>query len=143
MNFVETFRIAINALLSNRLRSALTTLGIVIGVGAVIGLVSLGRGVEQFVAQEFDAIGSNSLIITSQRPSSATRTRVAPLTMKEADDLNNPLIAPSIRQVAPQFAFLALVAGDSGSRNITVNGVVPQMPSVRNWNLSRDRKSVV
>lgn len=136
MNFVETFRIAINALLSNRLRSALTTLGIVIGVGAVIGLVSLGRGVEQFVAQEFDAIGSNSLIITSQRPSSATRTRVAPLTMKEANDLNNPLIAPSIRQVAPQFAFLALVTGDGGSRNITVNGVVPQMPSVRNWNLA-------
>ncbi len=137
MNVVETFRIAIDALLSNRLRSALTTLGIVIGVGAVIGLVSLGRGVEQFVAQEFDAIGSNSLIITSQRPSSATRTRVEPLTMKEANDLNNPLIAPSIRQVAPQFAFLALVAGDSGSRNITANGVVPQMPSVRNWNLAR------
>jgi putative ABC transport system permease protein len=136
MSLYETFRIAINALMTNRLRSVLTTLGSVIGVGAVIGLVSLGRGVEQFVAKEFDAIGSNSLVITSQRPSSPTRTRVDPLTMKEANDLNNPLIAPSIRAVAPQFAFLGLVAGDSGSRNITVNGVVPNMPSVRNWNVA-------
>ncbi len=137
MNFAEIFRIAVSALLTNRLRSALTTLGIVIGVGAVIGLVSLGRGVEEFVAKEFDAIGSNSLIITSQRPSSATRTRVDPLTMKEADDLKNPLIAPHIRDVAPQFAFFALVTGESGSRNITANGVVPQMLTVRNWNLAR------
>lgn len=136
MSLYETFRIAINALMTNRLRSVLTTLGIVIGVGAVIGLVSLGRGVEQFVAKEFDAIGSNSLVITSQRPSSPTRTRVDPLTMKEANDLNNSLIAPSIRAVTPQFAFLGLVAGDSGSRNITVNGVVPNMPSVRNWNVA-------
>ncbi len=136
MNFVETFRIAVSALLTNRLRSALTTLGIVIGVGAVIGLVSLGRGVEEFVAKEFDAIGSNSLILVSQRPSSPTRTRIDPLTMKEANDLKNPLIAPNIRDVAPQFGFFALAAGDGGSRNITVNGVVPQMPTVRNWNLA-------
>lgn len=136
MNFVETFRIAVSALLTNRLRSALTTLGIVIGVGAVIGLVSLGRGVEEFVAKEFDSIGSNSLILVSQRPSSPTRTRIDPLTMKESNDLKNPLIAPNIRDVAPQYAFFALVAGDGGSKNITVNGVAPQMPSVRNWNLA-------
>ncbi|MDX2075582.1 MAG: ABC transporter permease [bacterium] len=136
MSFTETFRIAINALLTNRLRSALTTLGIVIGVGAVIGLVSLGRGVEEFVAKQFNAIGSNSLIIASQRPSSPTRTRIDPLTMKEANDLKNPLIAPNIRDVAPQYAFFALVAGDTGSKNITANGVVPQMTTVRNWNLA-------
>jgi putative ABC transport system permease protein len=136
MDFSEIFRIAVNALLTNRLRSALTTLGIVIGVGAVIGLVSLGRGVEAFVAQQFNAIGSNSLIITAQRPSSPTRTRIDPLTMKQANDLKNPLIAPNIREVAPQYAFFALVAGDVGGRNITVNGVVPQLPTVRNWNLA-------
>jgi putative ABC transport system permease protein len=136
MNFAETFRIAINALLTNRLRSALTTLGIVIGVGAVIGLVSLGRGVEEFVAKQFNAIGSNSLIIASQRPSSPTRTRIDPLTMKQANDLKNPLIAPNIRDVAPQYAFFALVAGDTGSKNITANGVVPQMTTIRNWNLA-------
>ncbi len=135
MDFSEIFRIAVNALLTNRLRSALTTLGIVIGVGAVIGLVSLGRGVEEFVAQQFNAIGSNSLIITAQRPSSPTRTRIDPLTMKQANDLKNPLIAPNIREVAPQFSFFALVSGDVGGRNITATGVVPQLPIVRNWNL--------
>jgi putative ABC transport system permease protein len=49
LNLVEAFRIAINSLVINRLRTALTTLGIIIGVGAVIGLVSLGRGVEDWV----------------------------------------------------------------------------------------------
>ncbi|HRF99019.1 MAG TPA: ABC transporter permease, partial [Aggregatilineales bacterium] len=38
--------------------------------------------------------------------------------------------------VAPQYAFFALVAGDTGSKNITANGVVPQMTTVRNWNLA-------
>jgi putative ABC transport system permease protein len=53
MQFSETLRIAISSLLVNRLRSILTTLGIIIGVGAVIGLVSLGRAVEDFIASEF------------------------------------------------------------------------------------------
>ena len=63
MNLSEIFRIAINSLMINRLRSALTTLGIVIGVGAVIGLVSLGRGVEDFIAAEFSDLGANVLEI--------------------------------------------------------------------------------
>ena len=49
---METIRIALVSLYANRLRSILTTLGIIIGIGAVIGLISLGRGVEDFIASE-------------------------------------------------------------------------------------------
>ena len=63
MNLAESLRIAIDSLLINRLRAVLTTLGIIIGVGAVIGLVSLGRGVESFVQSEFQSLGSNILFV--------------------------------------------------------------------------------
>lgn len=67
MDLAQTFRVAVESLLINRLRSVLTTLGIIIGVGAVIGLVSLGRAVEAFIASEFNALGSNILQVTSLR----------------------------------------------------------------------------
>lgn len=133
MNLLESFRIAITALASNRMRSILTTLGIVIGVGAVIGLVSLGRGVEDFIAAEFEQLGSNLLIVVSSRPNSPTRTRIEPLTTIEAENLSDPSIAPSIRQVATEFRLLGLIVGEEGSANLTVKGVTPNFAEVRNW----------
>lgn len=76
MNLLETFRISFDALLVNRLRAILTTLGIIIGVGAVIALVSLGRGVENYIAAQFQALGSNVLFVFSSAPSSGTRTTI-------------------------------------------------------------------
>ena len=76
MNFAESARIAIDSLLVNRLRAVLTTLGIIIGVGAVIGLVSLGRGVENFVQSEFQSLGSNVLFVFSSAPASGARTTI-------------------------------------------------------------------
>ena len=104
MNFFETIRISLDALLVNRLRAVLTTLGIIIGVGAVIGLVSLGRGVENYIGAQFQALGSNVLFVFSSPPTSGTRTTIQPLTTLEAADLSNPAIAPSIRQVAMEIA---------------------------------------
>ena len=65
MNFFEIFRIAISSLLINRLRAVLTTLGIIIGVGAVIALISLGRGVETYISTQFQGLGSNILFVFS------------------------------------------------------------------------------
>src|SRR5690606_39807525 len=100
MNLVEALRLAFDGLLTNRLRSVLTTLGIIIGVGAVIGLVSLGRGVENYIAREFQSLGSNVLFVFPSTPTSGTRRTIEPITSIEAAALSNPLIAPSIQQVA-------------------------------------------
>ena len=63
MLFTESVRIAVNALFANKLRSLLTMLGIIIGVGAVIAMVAVGMGVTQRVTDSIASLGSNMLII--------------------------------------------------------------------------------
>ena len=63
MKIVEAIRIAMRALAANKLRSILTMLGIIIGVGAVIALMSIGRGVEKYVTDQFAGLGSNLLFV--------------------------------------------------------------------------------
>jgi putative ABC transport system permease protein len=133
MNFNETFRVALESLLINRLRSILTTLGIVIGVGAVIGLVSLGRAVEAFIASEFQALGANVLQVASAPPRSLTRDRIAPLTTVEAKALTNPAIAPNVVQVATSYAVFGQVASGSEVTGTSVNGVSANYGLVRSW----------
>ncbi|MBC8171379.1 MAG: ABC transporter permease [Anaerolineae bacterium] len=133
MNLIESIRIALTAIATNRLRSMLTILGIIIGVGAVIGLVSLGRGVESFIAAEFEDLGSNLLVVNSARPNSPTRTRIEPLTMNEAAALANKTIAPSIRQVAAEYRLIGLVVGAADSATLSVKGVTPNFVEVRSW----------
>jgi putative ABC transport system permease protein len=135
MDIAETFRIALAGLAANRLRAALTTLGIVIGVGAVIGLVSLGRGVELYIANEFKALGANVLFAFSSPPTSGTRTRIEPLTTLEAEALSDPSIAPSIRQIALEYGVNALVTSGSESLGLALSGVTPNFTVVRNWNV--------
>ena len=133
MNLLESFRVAIDGLLTNRLRSILTTLGIIIGVGAVIGLASLGRGVERFIAAEFQALGSNVLFVFSSPPASATRTTIQPLTTREAAALASPSVAPSIRQVAMEFNVPAVIVAGPSSTRLAASGVTPNYAEVRNW----------
>src|SRR5512134_814671 len=64
----ENIRMALRALRSNKLRAALTMLGIIIGVGAVITLVSVGRGVENYIGAAFGSIGTDLLFILPGSP---------------------------------------------------------------------------
>src|SRR6187431_1087335 len=106
MNLLESFRLAIEAIGRNRMRSILTMLGIIIGVGAVIGLISLGRGVEGYVTNEFKSLGSNLLTIRSTKPESNTRTRIEPLTSRDVEELNDSSLYPSIQQVGAEYNVL-------------------------------------
>lgn len=64
MKLAETLKVAIKALLSNKARSFLTMLGVIIGVFSVVTLVSLGKGIQNYITDEFDALGSNLLFIS-------------------------------------------------------------------------------
>ena len=70
MNFIETFRVAFEAILSNKVRSGLTMLGVIIGVMAVILLVSIGEGAQVYITKELTGMGTNLLIITPGKTSS-------------------------------------------------------------------------
>lgn len=133
MNLSESFRIAIDSLLINRLRAVLTALGIIIGVGAVIGLVSLGRGVEGFVQSEFQSLGANVLFVFSSAPTSGTRTTIQPISTREGEALASSSVAPSIRQVAMEFTVPALVVAGSNAVSLAVSAVTPNFVDVRSW----------
>ncbi len=129
----ESFRIAFAALLSNRLRSALTMLGIVIGVGAVIGLVSFGQGVERYIAAQFESLGSNLLFVFSTTPPGAGPSDVKVLTMADVEALSNPLFAPSILRVAPQYDVFSTIVAGGNDTVLSVAGVTPDYQDLRGW----------
>jgi putative ABC transport system permease protein len=133
MTLSEAIRVALNGLITNRLRAVLTTLGIIIGVGAVITLVSLGRGVEDFIAREFRSLGSNVIFVFSSQPDSPTRSRIEPITMREVEALADPRIAPSIRRVAPQYSVFGQIAAGSETIGTSVSGVGPEFQDIRAW----------
>jgi putative ABC transport system permease protein len=133
MTLSEAIRVALNGLITNRLRAVLTTLGIIIGVGAVITLVSLGRGVEDFIAREFRSLGSNVIFVFSSQPDSPTRSRIEPITMREVEALADPRIAPSIRRVAPQYSVFGQIAAGSETIGTSISGVGPEFQDIRAW----------
>ena len=134
MNFVEILRIAIDSLLINRLRSVLTTVGIVIGVGAVISLVSLGRGVETYIASEFEDLGATLLEVGSAQPDSPNRTRIEPLSTITVRDLDNPAIAPSILRTAATYRLGATVVAGANRTQLNITGATANYAEVVTWN---------
>ena len=89
MNALAALRSALRALAANTLRSILTMLGIIIGVGAVIALMSIGRGVEKYVTDQFAGLGSNLLFIApgslSDGPPRLRQTQPKLLTIGDLD----------------------------------------------------------
>ena len=78
MKFIEFFNIAVKSLLSNKLRSSLTMLGMIIGVGAVIVLMSVGAGLQNMITSTFEELGSNLLFVTPSNPDAPGITALTP-----------------------------------------------------------------
>jgi len=140
MNVVESIRIALRALTANKLRAALTMLGIIIGVGAVIALMSIGQGVQASVTQQIQAIGPNIIFITpgaiQQGGVQSAQGQAATLTSEDAEALSDPLAAPSIAAVAPSFTSRAQIVYSGNNVNSQVNGVTPEYALVRNYQVA-------
>lgn len=141
MSWLETFRTAWDAIRSHRMRSALTTLGILIGIAAVVLTVGLGEGAQASVGSSISALGSNLLIVAPGSTTSTTGVRggfgsASTLTLADADALSSPTVAPDIAAVAPTTSTrLALTAG-STNWTTTVVGTLPDWMSVRARTLS-------
>jgi len=135
VNPLQTLRVALRAILRNKLRAFLTTLGIVIGVGAVIAMMAIGAGAKQRVEEAFAAMGTNVLIILPGSTSAAgvhggfgslptltwddfaaVRTDVA--TVKAA--------APTLRSSLP-------VIGEAQNWTTSITGTSPEYFDIRNW----------
>ncbi|MEU8187026.1 ABC transporter permease [Micromonospora carbonacea] len=97
MTVTETIRFALRGVAANKLRSALTMLGILIGVAAVILLVAVGNGSAQAVTSRIEALGTNTLTVTGTNRGSGP----GGLTVEVADALADPVLAPGVRSVSP------------------------------------------
>jgi putative ABC transport system permease protein len=131
MSIVESLRIALRALAANKLRAVLTMLGIIIGVGAVIALLSLGEGVQTTVEEQIQGIGANLLVVV---PGSfgGDEERIQPLTYRDAQALADPLVVPSVVAVAPTINRNATVVFGQREGQATIVGATPEYTYVRN-----------
>jgi len=130
MNFLESLRTASGGLATNKLRAALTMLGIIIGVASVVTLLSVGQGVQESVTSQIESIGSNLVFITADQPEDTTRP--AYVTSADAAALADPFNAPLLAAVAPAMQGSLRVAYGDEASNLTVAGTNGQYAAVRN-----------
>lgn len=134
MNLQTSFRIAMRALASNPLRSLLTMLGVIIGVGAVVAMVAIGQGARQATTQQVQSLGSNLLSIfasTAQTGGIARAEAVQTLTLEDAEAIRSGV--PHVTGVSAEINRAAQVVYRNENTNTRVVGVTPEYPTVRNF----------
>jgi putative ABC transport system permease protein len=135
MNFMNTFRLALRALARNKMRSALTMLGIIIGVGAVIAVVSIGQGAQYLVQQGIQAMGTNAVFVAAgSNRAGGVRQGYGGVKTLTIDDLNAILREiPIIKQAAPSVASRQQVVYGNQNWSTSVNGTTPNYFDIRSW----------
>lgn len=131
----EAFRVALDALRANRLRSALTMLGVVIGVAAVVILVALGSGAKQEVEDQVEGLGSNIIIVVPGKFEFGSAPTVSRLTLDDVDLLGR--VVGDVNRVAVSVASGETVSVGRRESFVTVNGVNESVPNVFNRPMAR------
>jgi len=134
MKLKESFRIARRSLMSSKMRSFLTMLGIVIGVGAIIAMISIGRGAKSDISNRIKSMGSNVLTIRPGAPRSGMVRfeRGSGTTLKEEDlDILREK-ATYLSYIEPEVTGRTQVKYESKNSNIEVVGTVPEYQRVQN-----------
>jgi putative ABC transport system permease protein len=137
MNVIESIRIALRSLSANKLRSSLTMLGIIIGVAAVIALMSIGRGAQASITSQVNSIGTNLLYIRpgAQQQGGVKAAEGSAQSLTRAD--GEALVGiPNVVAVAPQIDGFAQVAYLGNNSNSRVIGTTPEYIDVMNANVA-------
>jgi putative ABC transport system permease protein len=142
MNIVASLEVSIRALANNKMRSSLTMLGIIIGISAVIILVSVGQGVQAMVAEQMQSVGSNLLFVmpgeleessSSMKSNFLRSANISTLTLGDAEAIANPANVPSITGVAPEFVGSGTIVFGNSNTQATVSGVTPDYAAVTDF----------
>ncbi|GAB4545447.1 MAG: ABC transporter permease [Anaerolineae bacterium] len=145
MRFTRNFQIALDALMANKLRSFLTMLGIIIGVGSVVALLSIGSGAQDSITQQINGIGTNlvtvvpgQLNLTGGGNSIRTPSQVKPITYENSEYLRRNV--SNIDGVAPEYTRNNLTVSYQRTKVVvTVRGVTTDYERVRNIELTLGR----
>jgi putative ABC transport system permease protein len=132
MNLTESLSTAYNSLLTNKMRTALTMLGVIIGVAAVIALLAIGNGVSASIKGEIQAIGSNLISVMTDTDKSGGYQA---LSIRDAEMLADPFYAPAVKDVALVIQGTQQVVCGSRDTRVTVAGITPNYFAMRNHTL--------
>lgn len=128
MRFAEAWRVALDALRANRLRSGLTMLGVVIGVAAVVVLVAIGTGAKQEVEAQVQGLGSNLLLVVPGKVSFGNAPTVSPMTMSDVDAVAR--VAGGRDRLTASLSSGETVRAGTTSQFVSLLGVLETTPTV-------------
>src|SRR5438046_2466517 len=136
MNLIDLLMISLRTLGKNKLRSGLTVLGVVIGIAAVTTMVSLGQGAGHLVQDQFQALGSNVIIVLPASGENGGVRSGMVTTLTEADARAIAAECPSVLAISPFIGTSGqVIGGNVNWKPDQMLGVGPDYPIVRNWPL--------
>jgi putative ABC transport system permease protein len=144
MNWPETFRTGAEAVQAHRLRSALTMLGIIIGVSSVILTVGLGQGAQDKVKSQIDSLGRNLLVVSPGSTTSSSGVRggfgtASTLTLADAHAIGDASVVPDVKRVAPVTSSSVSLVNGATNWTTTLVGSTADWLAVRSRTLSAGR----
>src|SRR5512138_701785 len=141
MGFLQTLKIALRALRTNKMRSFLTMLGIIIGIAAVIAMMAVGSGASYVISQQIASIGSNIiLVLPGSTTSGGLRSGSGGAQTLTSDDVKAIMNeCPSVEMAAPTTRSTALVVYGNMNWSTVVMGTAPELFAIREWGVAAGR----
>jgi putative ABC transport system permease protein len=141
MDFLQTLKIALRALRTNKMRSFLTMLGIIIGIAAVIAMMAVGSGASYVISQQIASIGSNIiLVLPGSTTSGGLRTGSGGAQSLTSDDVKAVMTeCPSVDMAAPTIRSSGLVVYGNMNWSTVIMGTTPEMFDIREWGVISGR----
>jgi len=139
MELKELLLESLTTLTLNKVRTGLAMLGVVIGIGSVIALISLGQGSQQSIETQIKSLGSNLLTVSpGSRQTSGVRSsgRVETLTLDDAKAISTSTKITTVKNISPEYSSNAQIVAGRNNTNTQVVGVTPSYPNVRNIQVS-------
>ena len=135
----ETVRMALTTLKSNRLRSLLTMVGIVIGNASVITLIGVGRGAQGLAEDQLSSLGANVLFVVPGNNDTRRRGVAFPrtLVLEDAEAIRDQV--PSVKRVAPQITTSQVVQAGARTSTSSISGITPDFLPVRSFDVAKGR----
>ena len=141
MDFIQTLKIALRALRTNKMRSFLTMLGIIIGIAAVIAMMAVGSGARHVISQQIASIGSNIiLVLPGSTTSGGLRTGSGGAQTLTSDDVKAIMAeCPSVDIAAPTVRSSGLIVYGNMNWSTVIMGTTPEMFAIREWGIDAGR----
>src|SRR5688500_6381719 len=138
MTFTSTIALAFEAITRNKLRSALTSLGVIMGVAAVIVMMALGDGAKASIEQRVSSLGTDVLTVSAGSATvGGVRMGQGAVTTLTIDDADAIARVANVRAVSPGVSTRAQIIGPNGNWQTRIEGVGEAFADIRAWDVAR------